>query len=443
MNKLIIISATVLTVLIIIILIISRWNNPKNNLKVSTTDIRSENQSTFPVNKINNPTVSTLINDKKQSVYPTPPIFDILKITQQLPYLSDNLSIVYSPVLEQIIATYQTEKAEEEFNQWINNQNLSKNMQDLINQRVIVKKNKDETLYQKDAEMVFARNRELSLILAPTITIPTSTSAINNSQTNQTSQSLSDIINLLFDFETPSIISSGTIQPTIDFAFPTETISQSPNTPSPTITPTLYTPIPTLGTPKENATRIVDDNIRLVVPVTAMKNLFNEIGTKVGVPPKIIEGIMQIESQGSLSYSDDKVINYSTPGVLIPGCGPNDCSATGPMQMTIGHTNYSSNCPKCCWNGPCSCPNAWAGFGRAVNTYGGYTHATNPCNLRDSLYAASLKLKNNSGAKSSTSWTKEEVDRAGLRYHGSCAVPFPRLGNRTYCEFLWWYYNRI
>ncbi|PIX73761.1 hypothetical protein COZ39_01955 [Candidatus Roizmanbacteria bacterium CG_4_10_14_3_um_filter_33_21] len=439
-KKLIFFALSILLVLSILFFWLS--NLPKNPIKKTSslypTVSANSKSSPLPERKQRG-----VLDPKPSIIYPTPPMVDMLKITQQLPYSSDNLTITYSPILEQIIATYQTDKAEEEFNQWIKQENLTKNKQDLIDQRVIVIKNKDELSYQKDAEKVFSFNRELGLILTPTVNIVNPTPNNNDYQKNQSPQLLADLFNLLFNFKSSNIISPETIQPTIDFNFPTETINQSLNNPSPTITPSSNTPLPTIGTPKENATRIIDDNVHLVVLVTAMKNLFNEIGTKVGVPPKIIEGIMQMESQGSLSYSDAKVINYSNPGVSIPGCGPNVCSATGPMQMTTDRDANGLPCPKCCWNGKCSCPNAWAGYGKAVNTYGNYTHTPNPCNLRDNVYAAALKLKTNSRATSSTSWTQQETYRAGRSYLGDCTVPFPRLGNRTYCEFLWWYYNRI
>ena len=196
-----------------------------------------------------------------------------------------------------------------------------------------------------------------------------------------------------------------------------------------TSTPTLPTSSPSVPGPS------VSGNLA---------ELFTEVGQKVGVPPRIIEGVMMIEDPSVFSLSQQEIAQYTTPGNTIPGCKPNQCSASGPMQMTIGTDgNGSSSCSGCCWNGRClsSCPNAWLSYGGSVNTYGGYSYASNPCNLKDNVYAAAAKLKSDSGATSASSWTQEQVYKAGKSYYGNCTAAYSRLGNRTYCEYLWWYYT--
>ncbi|QQG44515.1 MAG: hypothetical protein HYW86_01190 [Candidatus Roizmanbacteria bacterium] len=182
------------------------------------------------------------------------------------------------------------------------------------------------------------------------------------------------------------------------------------------------------------------------ISVKSLRELFSEIEKKVQIPARIIEGVMLVESPGLLNpespnfLTDEQVQEYSRPGAVIPGCRANACSAMGPMQMTTGIDNSgSSSCSDCGLN---VCPNAWAGFGDSVNTFGGYSHLSNPCNLRDNIYAAAAKLKDNSGAGSGV-WTKEQVYRAAERYYGSCSdkYRYERLDNKTYCEFLWWYYT--
>jgi len=166
---------------------------------------------------------------------------------------------------------------------------------------------------------------------------------------------------------------------------------------------------------------------------SSLRELFNEVGTQVGVPPAILEAVMLMESPSTFNLDPQQIKQYSLPGNVIPGCGPNQCSATGPMQMTIGYDyNGSTSCSGCCWRGKCltRCPNAWATFGQG-----------NPCNLKDNIYAAARKLKNDSGAQSSSNWTKEQVFRAAERYYGDCTERFPGKNNMTYCEFVWWYYQ--
>lgn len=206
-----------------------------------------------------------------------------------------------------------------------------------------------------------------------------------------------------------------------------------------------------------------------------LRELFEEVGDRVKVPPRILEAVMMIERTSTFNYSPEQIREYATPGAVIPACGPNVCSATGPMQITAGIDNQgSSTCSNCCWGNftpaddlyfwckekdalgerklkslgggrytccKTSCPNKWPKHKKSVNEHGGYAHTPKVCNLRDNVYAAADKLKKDSGAKSGKDWTQSQVYEAGYRYHGDCAKKFERLGNRTYCEYVWWYYN--
>lgn len=169
---------------------------------------------------------------------------------------------------------------------------------------------------------------------------------------------------------------------------------------------------------------------------TSLRQIFEKVGVEIGVPPLILEAVMQIEMPSTFNLTPDQVKEYSEAGKVIPGCGPNVCSATGPMQMTIGTDNSGSSlCPNCCWKGTClntkgGCPNAWASYGSG-----------DPCNLTDNVRAAAKKLKTDSQAISSTGWTEDQVNRAARRYYGDCTVAYARLGNRTYCGYVWWYYT--
>lgn len=162
-----------------------------------------------------------------------------------------------------------------------------------------------------------------------------------------------------------------------------------------------------------------------------MKEFFGQVGSSTGVPAKIIEAVMQIEFPSFFSLPVEKLNRYLADE-LIEGCGPNECSATGPMQMTTGVDNSgSSSCSKCCYP-TClsSCPNAWANYGAGGN----------PCVLKDNVGAAARKLKSDSGA-SSEPWTKEQVFQAARSYYGECTSTFARLGNRSYCQYVWDYYQ--
>jgi len=176
-------------------------------------------------------------------------------------------------------------------------------------------------------------------------------------------------------------------------------------------------------------------------------DLFNEVGRNIGIPTAILAGVMHIEYPSTFALSPKEIAKYSAPGGIIPGCAPNVCSATGPMQITVGiDGSGSSSCPSCCWNGKCldrkgGCPDQWRLYGTAVDVYGGGTHTPNPCNMRDNIYAAALKLKRDSGTAYPNNWSKDDVYRAARSYYGNCTVKYKRLDDRTYCEYVWWYYN--
>ncbi len=182
------------------------------------------------------------------------------------------------------------------------------------------------------------------------------------------------------------------------------------------------------------------------VALNSYRELFQDIESKVGIPSRILEGVWVIEAPGDWkNFNAEQIELFSAPGSKALVCRRNACSAAGLMQMTVGIDDKgSSACDGCGKIGVC--PNAWAIYGRSVNTYGGYTHEPDYCNLRDNAYGAAEKLKKDSRA-TSLIWTKEQTYRAGERYYGSCTERHKRFTTesyplgRTYCEFLWDYYQ--
>jgi len=168
-----------------------------------------------------------------------------------------------------------------------------------------------------------------------------------------------------------------------------------------------------------------------IVP-TNLTDFFKLIGTNAGVPWQIIEAVMLVESPYFFSLPENKINQYLA-GTPIENCGPNECSATGPMQITTGRDHLGSPaCSTCCYP-TCltQCPNAWS-----ANGCGG-----SPCILTDNVSCGAKKLKHDSGASSATNWTQEQVFSAIRSYYGECTTSFPRLGNKTYCQYVWDYYQ--
>lgn len=194
----------------------------------------------------------------------------------------------------------------------------------------------------------------------------------------------------------------------------------------------------------------VQEQISSLPENPTLDTLLSYISQKVGVPFGVLKAILIIEGPSYLNLSSYEIQDYIKPDYVIPGCGPNICSATGPMQMTIGYDNKGDYaCSQCCWNGKClntkgGCPNAWLTYGSAVNKYETEKRTPNACNLLDNLYAAAEKIKTDSATKSkNTNWTKDEVFRAAVRYYGNCTVTYARLSNKTYCDFVYDIYQSL
>lgn len=181
---------------------------------------------------------------------------------------------------------------------------------------------------------------------------------------------------------------------------------------------------------------------------TSLHELFNEIASKVGLPQKILEGVVIIEGggiQGSLfNATPEQIKEWATPGKEMTPCGNNACSARGVMQLTTGADDKGDpTCPRCA-GAKGTCPNAWGAYSAEIKD-----HTPLVCNLHDNIYAAAVKLKNDSHASSPISWTKDEVYRAAVRYYGSCDSNHKYTRDfgegkmtGTYCELLWAYYSR-
>ncbi|OGK60392.1 hypothetical protein A3G67_00770 [Candidatus Roizmanbacteria bacterium RIFCSPLOWO2_12_FULL_40_12] len=136
---------------------------------------------------------------------------------------------------------------------------------------------------------------------------------------------------------------------------------------------------------------------------TAIDEIFNEAGGKVGTPPKMLKAIMSIECGRLLGAPPQEIASYSAPGAGLPPshfCYRNrgGYPAFGPMQFV---------------------PGTFARYGSSVNRLGGYTHRPNIQNIRDSVYAAAELFLLNSGATGGN-WGPEQIKRAYVCYAAGC-----------------------
>ena len=391
MKKIIIILSFVLLVLILLPLLINYF--AKKKTPTSTTIFPAP--TSFPIRSFSNISPRPK-QDLPESKTLSPEINSkIQQLKNQLPINNENFEMDYSYPLEKFIFLKKSPLADEKLREFfVNNQIL---YEEFLNENLIIFTEKPLKEFKDQLEDSYIKMREeKNILISP-----------SPSKTSKDFNPMIEFLNIFLNFDGQS-----------------SNISSS--------SPTLPDISPTIA---QNQVPISSSNIP-----SNLNDIFAEVGQKVGVPPKILEVVMKIEMPSTFNLSSEQIANYSAPNRTWPSCGPNVCSAAGPMQMTIGvDGNGNKLCPRC---GVGFCPNAWSSHGRAVNSFGGYSHQANPCNIRDNIYGSAAKLKNDSGAATSTNWTKEQVYQAATRYYGSCAdkYRYPRLQNRTYCEYVWDYY---
>lgn len=423
-KKIILILVIVLIVLILITSFISNlFKNKKptteikNVIPTATVNYNSnQNQNKLnPTEKAKQLIINKIISQIK--IFPKADLETLSKLNKTLPFKSDDFDVEYSPYLNQYFVSKKTPDADKKIALWATNNSLSELIK---NENLFIFTDQPAADYRNQAEQIIVNVKQQALLTPfPSPTTATSSSIPQLSITPSEQPDLSLLIDLLNAF-----FSIGTNLSTLE-AVPG-------------------------AQPSGGQLTVQQTNLQYSTVPQSLTQIFSEVSQKVGAPIKILEAVLRIEYPSTFNLSQQEIGFYSTPGNSMSGeYLPNVCSATGPMQMTIGYDrNGSSLCPKCCWEGSCldtkgGCPNAWASYARAVNTYGGYTHQPNPLNLKDNIYAAALKLKTDSAASDPVNWTQDQVYQASLRYYGSCSenARYERLGNRTYCEFVWWYYK--
>lgn len=172
----------------------------------------------------------------------------------------------------------------------------------------------------------------------------------------------------------------------------------------------------------------------------ALKELMINASQWAGIPPAVLAGVASIEGGHLFGYSDQQIQQFSAPGAQDPtNCASNGCGARGPMQFL--NNGVATDCGQ--YTGQVM-PDVWGAYRGAVNqAIPSEQRDPNVCNIKDSLYAAAWKIKGDSqtSAEQTCVWDEQTVNRVGLAYYGDCTTVFPRLGNKTYCQYLWDYYK--
>lgn len=340
------------------------------------------------------------------------------ELKNNIPLEKEDFEIEYSYPTDTFIVYEKTPKAKQSFLNFLKENNY----QELENKNIFIFTKNKTTYYKEKIEENWIKNKESFL------------ESINENYLNKNQEKNEDI------FSSLSYLLRKIINPIEENKNSYISITSLPTT-IPTNIPTTQLDIITPLKNDQNIKQNNKENEKNNQIPNSLSEIFDEVSSKVGVPKKILEAVLRIETPSTFKLSSSDIKKYSTPNNFLPRCGPNFCSATGPMQMTIGiDHNGNRSCPSCEVG---FCPNAWASYGKAINIIGNYSHQPNPCNIRDNIYAAAWKLKKDSGANNPLIWTKEQVFRAATRYYGSCSdrYRFSRLGGRTYCEYVWDYYQ--
>jgi len=152
--------------------------------------------------------------------------------------------------------------------------------------------------------------------------------------------------------------------------------------------------------------------------ISSLDAIITEASIKVDVPLDLIYEVAQKSCGTFVSLPSSKIRIYSVPGSGLPQehpCFDNhltfDC-CLGPLQLK---------------------KTAWQIYATAAQDIGEYAHEPNIENVRDSLYAASKKLKVDGDGGDKNSWTKSQYQLALQNYNKSCDNPF----YPTYCSDLW------
>jgi hypothetical protein len=412
---------------------------------------------TLDLNQINKVKDNALKNDKvvffeknilpKIKVLPKDEAQKMIELTKKLPLENEDFSAIYLPLSNRIVFFVKNEKGRQKVDDFLRALNLAyfpNQYPHLItvtdNWSIVesLKKNEENLMAAKSEAIKSSLNQPESSIINQSPNQSTFNSTVSPASPSSPSLSpspfdnsfiiLAEMLKIFYENIPTNALCSESSCSNLN---PSPTASNQPFSPSPF--PTIFNPpinLPSLSSPGYQS----------------LQSLFKEAGEKVGVPPKILEGVAFIEYKPTFNLSPEEINLYSQPGATWPGCPLNECSATGPMQITTGKDKFgSTNCSSCCNNTRCltSCPNQWSSYGNAVNIFTNENRQPNPCNLKDNIYAAAYKLKTDANASDSLSWTQDEVYKAAENYHGSCSenYRYARLGNRTYCEFLWWYYT--
>lgn len=295
-----------------------------------------------------------------------------------LPIRTDDLDIGYSSVLDKYFITKKTPQADEQLRAFLEENGLTDIKQDFPELFVETTEALDETISDAEEELL---DEKAEVELTPTPTTPPSKE--KESKRDRDLRLFTDLLKTTLSFDLSGGKRLRDVLRSLEQSSPTGDLPQSAQ-------PSAATPEP-------------------------LANIFIEAGTKVGLPPRLLEAFMRQECGHVITLTPQKIEEYSAAGQGLPPsdfCFGNSYGAQGPMQFL---------------------PSTFVAYATTVNKVGGHNRRPYIQNILDSVYGAAAKIKSDGRARSADVWTQEEVFRAAQSYCGACN----HVACPNYCQSVW------
>ncbi|MBP8591037.1 hypothetical protein KBI33_01025 [Candidatus Shapirobacteria bacterium] len=192
---------------------------------------------------------------------------------------------------------------------------------------------------------------------------------------------------------------------------------------------------------------VLPPSSRLILPSLELAEIIKRAAKDICVPEALLLAISRTEAARAWGYSSEEVKLFSTPnwwetpgapicrGLCYNTCNPGECSQWDP---DCAWTNYGGISQEADVRGVMQFE---------LNTFNGYRNELlgilgrepHRCLIPDSIYAAALKIKADSGTDNTQcdDWSDEIVRKVAKAYCGSCDSP----NCPNYCDIVLYYYH--
>ncbi len=400
-SRLIIAGIVILVLLVFFTLLLGNVFKKK---EVTTTSLTPIPTQSFEAGGGGNIPVSTPTQDQLKILSPDQSDA-LLSFKNKLPYSSPDFDIGYSPTLGVFFVQKKTPQADDKLQQYLKDNNMLDIFGEFPNLFTTTDQPVDQAIQQ--AEQGVSNTRDQNFQEQQSLT-PTPTEEGNPDLPTKSFSDFQNFMQTMFSYDTSGL---------------NQAIDESNRVPT-------ETPIPGGG----GGGNIPPSDLPGSCMSKSLADIFTEAGTKVGMTPKLVEGTMAHECSSPFGWSGQKIKAYSQPGKGIPSTGPDSYCYRSHARADPHCVAQLGSVDKCLGHGPMQfLPGTFQDYSGAVKRLDGNS---NPYieNIRDSIFAGTLKIKSDGRPKDPLNWTKEEVYKAAGAYSGNCSS--------GYCVFLWNYYTQ-